>query len=109
LQDYQDITTDSLWIIDKRGKSGSHRGDYHGNFIPQIPNQLIKLIRRFTKRGNIVLGLFLGSGTTLIECKRLDRSRIGVELLPAIAKITLTLLKGLSMKTKVLIIKFLLF
>lgn len=65
---YTDIFTDSLWIIDERDKSGPHRGDYHGNFVPQIPNQLI---RRFTKRGEVVLDTFLGSGTTLIECKRL--------------------------------------
>ena len=44
-RDYNDIETDSLWIIDKRDKSGNHKGDYHGNFIPQIPNQLITLIK----------------------------------------------------------------
>jgi len=79
---YQDIITDSLWILGERDKSGSHRGDYHGNFIPQIPNQLM---RRFTKPGDVVLDTFLGSGTTLIECKRLARNGIGIELLPEIA------------------------
>jgi len=79
---YQDIITDSLWIIGERDKSGSHRGDYHGNFIPQIPNQLM---RRFTKPGDVVLDTFLGSGTTLIECKRLGRNGIGIELLSEIA------------------------
>lgn len=83
-KEYQDIITDSLWLLGERDKSGAHKGDYHGNFIPQIPNQLI---RRFTKKGDIVLDTFLGSGTTLIECKRLGRSGIGIELLPEIAKI----------------------
>lgn len=54
--------TDSLWIIGERDRSGSHKGDYHGNFIPQIPNQLM---RRFTKKGDVVLDTFLGSGATL--------------------------------------------
>jgi len=67
-KDYEDILTDSLWVMGERDKSGAHNGDYHGNFIPQIPNQLM---RRFTKKGDVVLDPFLGSGTTLIECKRL--------------------------------------
>ncbi len=83
-KEYKDIITDSLWIIGERDKSGAHRGDYHGNFIPQIPNQLM---RRFTKKGDIVLDTFLGSGTTLIECKRLGRNGIGIELLPKVAEI----------------------
>ena len=32
-----DITTDSLWIINKRDNSGKHSNFYHGNFVPQIP------------------------------------------------------------------------
>ena len=83
-KEYNDIITDSIWIVEKRDKSGAHKGGYWGNFIPQIPNQFL---RRYTKRGEWVLDPFLGSGTTLIECRRIGRNGIGVELLPKVAKV----------------------
>ena len=72
-----DINVDSLWIIGERDKSGKHANVYHGNFIPQIPNQLI---RRYTKENEIVLDPFLGSGTTLFECEKLNRKFIGFDI-----------------------------
>jgi 16S rRNA G966 N2-methylase RsmD len=72
-----DINIDSLWLIGERDKSGKHANVYHGNFIPQIPNQLI---RRYTKENEIVLDPFMGSGTTLFECEKLKRRFIGFDI-----------------------------
>lgn len=76
-KEYDDIRTDSLWIIDRRDSTGVHSADYWGNFIPQIPNQMIK---RYTRKGEWVLDTFVGCGTTLIESQRLGRNGIGIEL-----------------------------
>lgn len=80
-----DINVDSLWIINKRDSSGKHANVYHGNFIPQIPYQLIK---RYTKENDIVLDIFSGSGTTLFECENLKRNFIGFDLNDEIIKYT---------------------
>lgn len=76
-----DLNVDSLWLIPERAKSGKHKNVYHGNFVPQIPNQLI---RRYTDLGDTVLELFAGSGTTLFECENLQRNYIGFDINPEI-------------------------
>ena len=74
-----EIWTDSLWIIPERDKTGKHNGFYHGNFIPQIPRQLIL---RYTKSNDIVFDPFVGSGTTAYEAESLGRHFIGVDIQP---------------------------
>lgn len=81
-REYDDLLTDSLWLLGSRDRSGAHTAEYWGNFVPQIPNQIV---RRFTSRGEVVLDLFCGLGTTLIECRRLGRHSFGVELNPEVA------------------------
>ena len=88
-QEYEDIRTDSLWIEPRRDNTGVHNAGYWGNFIPQIPHQLML---RFTRRGDWVLDAFAGMGTTLIEGRRLGRNVLGVELQADVAGRALDLL-----------------
>ena len=76
-KDYSHIKTDTLWEFPNRDKSNGHSYDYHGNYIPQIAQQLYE---RFTKKGDIVLDMFFGSGTSGIEALNMERRCIGVEL-----------------------------
>ncbi len=80
-KEYDDIITDSLWMMERRDSTGSHKAWYWGNFIPQIPQQML---RRYTRRNEWVLDTFSGSGTTMIECRRLGRNGLGVELNPQV-------------------------
>ena len=62
-----------------RDNSGMHSAGYHGNFIPQIPQQMIK---RFTKPNGFVVEPYAGYGTTLIECIKSGRNYLGLDINP---------------------------
>lgn len=76
-KNYDHVKTDTLWEFPSRLKEGGHSNEYHGNYIPQIAQQIYE---RFTKKGDIVLDLFFGSGTSGIEAINMGRRCIGVEL-----------------------------
>ncbi len=71
------LNVDSLWIMGPRAKGGKRENNYHGNFAPQIPNEMIQ---RYTNPGDVVLDMFMGSGTTLFECETLKRNFIGFDI-----------------------------
>src|SRR5258708_5929629 len=95
-KDYDEICTDSLWLINSRDRSNGHKLDYHGNYIPQIAAQTFN---RYSKPGDVIIDLFLGSGTSAIEAVKLDRRCIGVELKPELAKYVQEKIQPKSRKT----------
>jgi len=82
-KNYDYVKTDTLWEFPTRLKQGGHSNEYHGNYIPQIAQQLYE---RFTKKGDVVLDLFFGSGTSGIEAVNMHRRCIGVELKDELAE-----------------------
>lgn len=82
-KEYGHIKTDTLWLFPNRDNSGRHSNEYHGNYIPQLAQQFFE---RFTKKKDIILDLFLGSGTSAIEAVNMERRCIGVELKPELVE-----------------------
>ena len=74
-----ELETTTCWSFPKRGNWATHylNSKYRGNFAPQVPRNLIL---RYSKPDEIVLDPFVGSGTTLIECKLTGRMGIGVDI-----------------------------
>ena len=71
------LETTTIWNFKERGNWATHKGDYRGNCPPQVPRNLIL---KYTKEKDIVLAPFCGSGTTMIECKLLNRKGIGIDI-----------------------------
>jgi DNA modification methylase len=67
----------TVWSFPERGSWATHRGDYRGNWAPQIPRALIL---RYTNPGETVLDPMVGSGTTCIEALLLNRNCIAVDI-----------------------------
>ena len=78
-KEYSHVKTDTWWEFPNRENKNGHSNEYHGNYIPQIAQQLYE---RFTKQDDVVLDMFLGSGTSAIEALNMQRRCIGVELKP---------------------------
>ncbi|MBM3303591.1 MAG: DNA methylase [Candidatus Aenigmarchaeota archaeon] len=73
------METNTFWSFPKRGDWATHylNAKYRGNWAPQVARNLVL---RYSKEGDIVLDPFVGSGTTLIECKLTGRKCIGVDI-----------------------------
>jgi DNA modification methylase len=69
--------TTTVWDYPVRGNWATHKSDYRGNFAPQIARNLIL---NYSIEGELILDPMVGSGTTLIEAKLLNRNAIGYDI-----------------------------
>lgn len=69
----------TVWSFPRRGNWATHKGNFRGNWPPQVARNLVL---RFTKPKELVVDQMCGSGTTLVECKLLNRNGIGVDINP---------------------------
>ena len=75
-KDY-DLEEFTVWSFPNRGDWATHSGKYRGNWSPYIPRNLIL---KYSQPGETVIDQMCGSGTTLVECKLLNRNGIGVDI-----------------------------
>ena len=81
--------TRNIWqyvLGSKKGETGNHPAPY--------PSKLVQdHIISWSNQNNIILDPFLGSGTTLVACKKLGRKGIGIELNEEYCKIAIERLR----------------
>ena len=80
-----ELELNTVWSFPNRGDWATHNAKYRGNWSPYIPRNLIL---RYSQENDIVLDQFVGSGTTLIETKLLNRKGIGVDINPSAIELT---------------------
>lgn len=78
------LESTTLWSFPSRGDWATHKGDYRGNWAPQIPRNIIL---KYSDRGDLILDPFIGSGTTAIEAKLLGRKCVGLDINPEAIKL----------------------
>jgi len=86
----------SVWSISTKNYKGDHYAVY--------PDELIEIpILAGCPNGGVVLDPFIGSGTTALVAKRLNRNYIGIDINPEYCKMAEERLNGLIYKDKQLI------
>ena len=73
------LQTTTIWRFPNRGDWATHNPSYRGNWSPHVPRNIIL---KYSSQKDVVLDLFVGSGTTLIETKLLGRVGIGIDINP---------------------------
>lgn len=89
-------TMKTVYVSQKNKKDGKEYG--HPTIKPL--NIIKNLIKNSSDVGGVILDSFMGSGTTAVACKELERNFIGFELNPEYWQIAVDRVNGISQKDK---------
>ena len=89
----------TIWSFKDRGDWATHKGDYPGNCSPYV---IRNLVLKYSKRNDIILDQFVGSGTTMIESLLLNRRAIGIDINDKALNITKSRIKDIGGKYKLI-------
>lgn len=79
------LENNTVWSFADRGTWATHNPKFRGNFAPQIARNLIL---KYSQEADLILDPMVGGGTTLIECKLLNRKSVGVDINAEMINIT---------------------
>ena len=71
---------DTVFVVPKPTRA--EKGDYNSHLSVKPLGLINHLLRLFTKEGAVVLDPFMGSGTTALVAKNLNRDFIGIDISP---------------------------
>lgn len=71
------LETSTVWRFPEHGNWATHDSSYRGNWSPYVPRNLLL---RYSREGDIVLDQFCGGGTTMVECRLLNRIGVGSDV-----------------------------
>ena len=87
----------NYWDFSDIVSTGIHKiSAYPATMVPDMQNELIKLIKSEDKSVQNILDPFHGSGVTLVEGMKNDLTPIGIDINPLANLITLVKLQGVS-------------
>lgn len=78
--DFKRLTNVWTDINESTLKGGMGQVEIKGHFTPKPIEAIKRIIQCHTTEENIVLDCFMGSGTTALACRELNRKFIGIEL-----------------------------
>jgi len=90
-----DRTQDSVFVVDRPKRSEEH---------PTMkPVELVeRMVTNSSRKDSVVYDPFLGSGTTLVACERLNRVGRGIEISPGYVAVSLQRLADMGLEPKLL-------